>query len=300
VLSKQGYTGQDACGICHTSQHDTWSLTNHARAFETLVAHGQERNAECLACHTVGFGEKGGYDVATAPEHLRGVQCENCHGRGGPHESPDFAKAGYEPACAKCHTEKHSLRFSFADRLPLISHAANTQLASLSLEQRRTLIVERDKRQRQLFEKAEFVGSEKCAQCHADEHARWSKSPHANAFATLEKAKGGAKHEDADCQKCHTTGFGETGGFPAGGKTLQGVGCESCHGPASRHVAEGAERKGTVFALTDKCDDCVILQICGSCHDDANDPGFEFEVQEKIDLIRHGFRDRKPPAPGAE
>ena len=27
----------------------------------------------------------------------------------------------------------------------------------------------------------------------------------------------------------------------------------------------------------------MILQICGSCHDDANDPGFEFEVKAKID-----------------
>jgi hypothetical protein len=32
----------------------------------------------------------------------------------------------------------------------------------------------------------------------------------------------------------------------------------------------------------------VILQICGSCHDEANDPGFEFKVQEHIDRQRHG------------
>lgn len=42
------------------------------------------------------------------------------------------------------------------------------------------------------------------------------------------------------------------------------------------------------MSLADKCDSCVILQICGSCHDDANDPGFEFEVKAKIDKIRHG------------
>jgi hypothetical protein len=45
---------------------------------------------------------------------------------------------------------------------------------------------------------------------------------------------------------------------------------------------------GSILSLGDKCDSCVILQICGSCHDDANDPGFEFEVQEKIDRQRHG------------
>ena len=52
-------------------------------------------------------------------------------------------------------------------------------------------------------------------------------------------------------------------------------------------MAEGALRLGSILSLGDKCDSCVILQICGRCHDDANDPGFEFEVQEKIDRIRH-------------
>ena len=49
-----------------------------------------------------------------------------------------------------------------------------------------------------------------------------------------------------------------------------------------------AKRIGTIISLGDKCDSCVILQICGRCHDDANDPGFEFEVVEKIERQRHG------------
>ena len=32
----------------------------------------------------------------------------------------------------------------------------------------------------------------------------------------------------------------------------------------------------------------MVLQICGSCHDEANDPGFEFELLDKIELQRHG------------
>ena len=31
----------------------------------------------------------------------------------------------------------------------------------------------------------------------------------------------------------------------------------------------------------------MILQICGSCHDEKNDPNFEFVVERKIDAIRH-------------
>jgi hypothetical protein len=46
----------------------------------------------------------------------------------------------------------------------------------------------------------------------------------------------------------------------------------------------------------------VILQICGSCHDDENDPAFEFQVQEKIDAQRHGTLEAgtgKPKEPQA-
>jgi len=31
-----------------------------------------------------------------------------------------------------------------------------------------------------------------------------------------------------------------------------------------------------------------FLQICGGCHDQANDPEFEFAVKDKIERQRHG------------
>ena len=137
---------------------------------------------------------------------------------------------------------------------------------------------------------ADFVGSAACEGCHAQEHATWSEQAHARAVATLE-AEGEAANPE--CLGCHTTGYGEPGGFPAGAApdahpALAAVGCESCHGPGGRHVAPDAKKVGTIVSLGDKCDSCVILQICGSCHDDANDPGFEYEVQEKIEAQRHG------------
>lgn len=289
LLDAKGYSGEEFCSVCHTQQHDTWSLTNHAYAFSTLAEHGADRDAECVGCHTVGFGKTGGFDLESRQRFLEGVQCENCHGRGGPHQSPEFASQGYEATCAGCHTPEHSLRFVFGERLPLVSHAANAQFEGLDVEARRALLERRDKRERQLFDRGEFVGSQVCASCHASEHEIWAKSPHAAAFETL-RAKG--EQSDAGCQRCHTTGFGEPGGYPLGGEATQGVGCESCHGPGGNHVAEGAERRGTILSLTDKCDSCVIMQICGSCHDEANDPDFEFELLDKIDAVRHGFRDR--------
>ena len=286
VLDKNGYSGQEFCAVCHAGEHTTWQLTNHAHAFETLIEHGEERNAECLACHTVGWGEPGGFGAGNPYAHLEGVQCENCHGRGGPHQSPQFAKVGFESLCSGCHTPEHSLRFDFADRLPLISHSANVRFASLSVEERKKLLDERDLRERSLFETADYVGSAICQTCHAKEHALWSESPHARALQTLDS---NGEAQNSECQSCHTTGFGEPTGWPAAGATLAGVGCESCHGPGGRHAENGA-RDG-ILRLTEKCETCVLLQICGSCHDEANDPGFEFELMDKLELIRHGFRE---------
>ncbi len=293
LLEKAAYSGEELCSVCHEKPHATWSLTNHAYAFETLVEHGADRDPECLPCHTVGWGKPGGFDPKLRQDHLRGVQCESCHGRGGPHQSPEFAKAGFEAVCLECHTQEHSLHFVFADRLPMISHAASAQFESLSLEERQELLAKRDKRERQLFEKGDYVGSNSCLGCHPKEHERWASSAHARAFETLVKA---GDQKKADCQRCHTTGFGEATGFPAGGRTFENVGCESCHGPGKRHVDDAGKSQGTILRLTEKCDSCVIMQICGSCHDDANDPGFEFELQDKLDRIRHGFRDEKAAA----
>ena len=292
LLHKTDYTGEETCAVCHREQHATWELTKHASAWETLVEHGADHDPECLKCHTVGFGKPGGFDTAKRQPELRGVQCENCHGRGGPHQSPDFAKAGYEPICLTCHDPQHSLQFSFAERLPLVSHAANQQFANLSLAERKALLAKRDKRERQLFDKSDYVGSAACQSCHAKEHGLWAQSAHARAFTTLEK-----NHEDKnpDCQRCHTTGFKEPTGFPAGGSALTGVGCESCHGPGKRHVDDPAHAAGTILTLTDKCDTCAITLICGKCHDDANDPGFEFRIEPKLAAIKHGFRP-KPTA----
>ena len=287
LLDRVGYSGVETCRTCHRSQHQTWTLTNHAYAFDTLVEHGADRDPECLPCHTVGWEKPGGYSLSSPHSHLEGVQCESCHGRGGPHQSPEFAAAdgGLEGVCVGCHNTTHSLNFVFAERLPDVSHSMNLRFASLSVEEREALLKRRDKRERNLFQDGSYLGSAACQSCHAKEYQVWSQSAHAKAFTTLERKSAHAKE---DCQRCHTTGFEKPGGFPAGGPALHHVGCESCHGPGEEHAREGSSKRGSILALADKCDSCVILQICGSCHDDQNDPGFEFEVLDKIDLIRHG------------
>jgi hypothetical protein len=220
------------------------------------------------------------------------VGCESCHGRGGPHLSPQFVVSGdYSAACATCHDAKHSLGFEYATFVPRISHATNAEILALPVAERNRILEERGAvREQVLPGSAAHVGSDACQECHKAEYETWSKSGHARAVASLEK-KG--RQDDADCLACHTTGFGRDGGFPASGSPsahadFARVGCESCHGPGGDHVAEESVKLGSILSLGDKCDSCVILQICGSCHDDANDPGFEFEVLEKIEEIRHG------------
>lgn len=292
LLRKEGYSGNEVCGVCHEAEHETWQLTSHAGAFDTLVRHGADANSECVGCHVVGFGQPGGWEVAKHPAELEDVGCETCHGRGGPHLSPGFVQAGaYEKTCVGCHDEKHSLGFDYATFVPRVSHAANAHLLALPAEERARLLAERGAvRSNLLPTAARHVGSDLCQSCHAAEHATWSKASHATALASLTKA---GRQDDAECLRCHTTGFGREGGFPSAGSAkdhpdLARVGCESCHGPGGDHVAADAPKRGTILSLGDKCDSCVILQICGTCHDEANDPGFEFEVLDKIEATRHG------------
>jgi len=286
LLDPKGYTGSDVCGTCHTVEQWTWEYTKHASAYDTLVTHAAARDPECVGCHVVGFEEPGGFTIGDHQSFLEDVGCEDCHGRGGPHLSPDFAKQGYEQVCVGCHNKEHSLGFDYQTFLPRISHTAIASMTSAERGQLAQGVGQRDL----LPTRADFVGSDACESCHSAEFETWASSPHAHAMTTLEED---GKAGEAECQVCHTTGYGKTGGFPADAEPnahpdLARVGCESCHGPGSEHVASKGTKPDSILSLGDKCDSCVILKICGSCHDDANDPGFEFEVQEKIDRQRHG------------
>jgi hypothetical protein len=135
-----------------------------------------------------------------------------------------------------------------------------------------------------------YVGSDLCQGCHEAETAAWADHPHGRSMAPL-IAKG-QQANDA-CLECHTTGMGQPGGFDLAKPyteqpDLARVGCESCHGPGGDHVKPEAKKLGSIISLGDKCDSCVILQICGSCHDPENDPDFEFNVEDHIERQRHG------------
>ncbi len=119
-----------------------------------------------------------------------------------------------------------------------------------------------------------IAGSAACAACHQQEQMIWSGSRHAHAWATLQ-AKG--FHVDSYCQQCHTVGFGQPGGFVSAGRTPErgNVGCESCHGPSTAHVADPKKRTPWIAA-----DQCI------RCHDAENSPLFKSD--EYWPRIVHG------------
>ena len=92
------FVGSKKCRKCHIKEHKSWAKTKMGMSFDVLkpgeraeqkTAAGLDatkdytKDAECLPCHTVGYGKPGGFvDIETTPE-LAGVGCESCHGAGG-------------------------------------------------------------------------------------------------------------------------------------------------------------------------------------------------------------------------
>ena len=76
-----------------------------------------------------------------------------------------------------------------------------------------------------------------CGDCHDSEVKFWQKAVHATAWKTLVDR---GQQFDYDCIGCHVTGWQKPGGSNlAHNDTLRDVQCETCHGPASIHVAKG-------------------------------------------------------------
>ncbi|MBL0214699.1 MAG: hypothetical protein IPQ07_12525 [Myxococcales bacterium] len=86
-----------------------------------------------------------------------------------------------------------------------------------------------------------YVGSETCDDCHSDAVAFWKNTRHSHAWKTLVDR---GQQFDFDCIGCHVTGWEKPGGSNlANNDKLRDIQCETCHGPASVHVAKGGEER---------------------------------------------------------
>ncbi|MGQ9821279.1 MAG: multiheme c-type cytochrome [Thermogutta sp.] len=136
----------------------------------------------------------------------------------------------------------------------------------------------------------EFVGSEKCANCHEKSYDIWRKSGHAKAWETLVRLDP-PRTSDPECISCHVTGWHPTRYFPYESGFLSqdrtpkliDVGCESCHGPGGEHVSAEMgsdvarqQRAAQAMIVTKEEAETSEAHSCRNCHDLDNSPDFDF------------------------
>ena len=112
---------------------------------------------------------------------------------------------------------------------------------------------------------ATYAGSEQCADCHQDAFTLWGTTAHRSAFQTLSEAQSAFNPR---CLRCHTQGMGHPGGFD-GAPRLRDVGCESCHGPGSDHLANPAPGYGDLP---------LDGSACVACHNIDTSPDFRWQT----------------------
>ena len=118
-----------------------------------------------------------------------------------------------------------------------------------------------------------FVGSNACKECHEAEYSTFKK--YAKKFESFEsilsmKSKL-TPDEFISCYECHTTGYGEKGGFVSEEKTpeLKDAGCEVCHGPGSLHVELDGD--------PDEINHDLSIKDCTKCHNENRVNAFNFK-----------------------
>ena len=130
VPAAEQYVGRTVCVTCHFSEGAYWSRSPHAQAWKTLLERGEDRNPECLGCHTTGFAAAGGFADPAGERALLNVECEACHGPMAKHVT-EAGRRGFAPSpgrpinegvCRECHDPTNSPRFDYDAYLPRVRH----------------------------------------------------------------------------------------------------------------------------------------------------------------------------------
>jgi hypothetical protein len=148
------YVGSEACKKCHAFAYDVWKKSAHSHAYKTLVEaprppKNNEYDAECIVCHTIGFGYKTGFQDAVKTPKLKNVGCESCHGPASEHVK-DFENKKWhallnpwktqpnetdkqkeqrifraDQMCQRCHDPENDVTWTnkgFERKWPLVKH----------------------------------------------------------------------------------------------------------------------------------------------------------------------------------
>jgi len=127
---REKYLGQETCERCHVGLTDRLAACRHYRAYSTLLQRGEEKNPNCLSCHTTGFGRYSGFDPEREERtgrNLRGVQCEECHGPGTTHSRDGAYIEAARVSCTRCHTSHWSPDFDFESYWERLPHCGGTK-----------------------------------------------------------------------------------------------------------------------------------------------------------------------------
>ena len=155
----------------------------------------------------------------------------------------------------------------------------------------------------------EYVGSKKCKKCHIKQYKSWLTTKMANSFEILKpgeraetKTAAGLDPEkdyttDETCLPCHTTGYGEAGGFAdiETTPTLAGVGCEMCHGAGGTYLQkQHMSNKNKEYKKAELVAVGMVDQVtetrCINCHNEESpfvDEGYVFDFEAKRDEGTH-------------
>jgi 2',3'-cyclic-nucleotide 2'-phosphodiesterase (5'-nucleotidase family) len=121
-----------------------------------------------------------------------------------------------------------------------------------------------------------YIGTTACGACHAPALAQWKTTKHARALSALTRI---GRDKDPSCVGCHVTGYLQAGGpkdIADARARFANVGCESCHGPGSKHGA-AADKRGTLARA-------VPEATCRGCHT-ADVTNGEFDYEKFVQAI---------------
>ena len=274
----EGYQGEVACRSCHEQEGLSMAITHHSASLWTLFQSKTHEDKACVGCHVTGLGEPGGFVMGDLGHPMGSVQCEACHGPSGPHDGvPTDARA----TCVGCHDADHSVAFTVGKGLPHIDHFAANAMEMDALRERLAAIQEgRADKPLLAFPEGPTVGAATCKSCHKAEHKWLKKDPHGGAMKRLAAT---SQQGEAACVRCHATpvavGLGASRTALADFRVDEGVGCESCHGPGTAHVA--GPTADNIVGLGGSCPVCVIEAICTNCHTAEQDPTWNLDVRLK-------------------
>ncbi|AMV31198.1 Cytochrome c-554 precursor [Pirellula sp. SH-Sr6A] len=274
--------------------------------FTVLLAHASLEESRLLAKSVPGFSmviTAGGYGEPTyRPELIPGTETQMVQ---------VGTKGMYAGLVGLFNDAKEPLRYQ---RLALSSQFEDSprmvELFSKYQDQLKAEGMERlGKRPQNHPTQREFVGSEKCGECHTAAYDIWKNTPHAHATDSIVEPpeRSLPRHFDPECISCHTTGWNPQDFLPykTGYESLEktphmtGNGCENCHGPGKNHAdAESGDIEATKELLAKLRQEMQLPLAkahdkCLECHDIDNSPDFHKDnaFEEYWEQVKHYGKD---------